>query len=87
MTEGDINPMSQALRCTATSKRTGEQCKGPAVNGWRVCRFHGAGGGHAEGPTHPTWKHGLRSRIWVEARKEINALVRETRQIERMIIG
>jgi hypothetical protein len=29
-------------RCTATSKRTREQCKAPAVQGWTICRFHGA---------------------------------------------
>ena len=44
----DDNPMSKAPmrphpRCTATSKRTGERCKGPTVKGWRVCRFHGRG--------------------------------------------
>lgn len=33
------------LRCTAKSKRTKRQCRGPAVCGWTVCRFHGARGG------------------------------------------
>ena len=33
------------LRCTAKSKRTKRQCRGPAVSGWTVCRFHGARGG------------------------------------------
>jgi hypothetical protein len=38
----------KAPRCSATSKRTRERCKAPAVRGWTVCRFHGARGG---GPT------------------------------------
>ncbi|MFD0981519.1 hypothetical protein, partial [Tropicimonas aquimaris] len=64
---------------------TGERCKSPAVNGWNVCRMHGAGGGHKAGPTHPSWKHGMRSREWVETRKYINQLARETREIDAMI--
>lgn len=73
------NPMSKAHaapRCTATSKRTGERCKGPAVKGWTVCRFHGAGGGHKAGPTHPAWKHGMRSQSAVELRKLSNRFSR-----------
>jgi hypothetical protein len=38
-------PFQKALRCSATSKRTHERCKAPAVRGWAVCRFHGARGG------------------------------------------
>lgn len=33
-----------ADRCTATT-RDGDRCKNPAVDGWNVCRMHGAGGG------------------------------------------
>ena len=32
----------KALQCRASAKRTGKPCQGPAVNGWRVCRVHGA---------------------------------------------
>lgn len=88
--KADDNPVCKAHaapRCAATSKRTGQPCKGPAVKGWRVCRFHGAGGGHKSGPSHPSWQHGMRSREWTEARAEINALVRETRELERMLCG
>jgi hypothetical protein len=84
----DDNPMSKANaapRCSAKSKRTGERCKGPAVTGWRVCRFHGAGGGHPPGKDHPSWRHGMRSREWIATRAEINDLVREAREIERMV--
>ena len=39
----------KAPRCSATSKRTRERCKAPAVRGWTVCRFHGARGGGPRG--------------------------------------
>src|SRR5262249_1332296 len=43
-----INPMQRAHaapRCKAKSKRTGKQCRAPAVRGWKVCLMHGARGG------------------------------------------
>ena len=86
--KSDDNPMSKAHaapRCTATSKRTGQRCKGPAVRGWTVCRFHGAGGGHPPGKDHPSWKHGMRAQDWIEVRKAINDMVRAEREIERLI--
>ena len=84
----DDNPMravNAAPKSTATSKQTGERCKGPAVTGWRVCRFHGAGGGHLADKNHPSWRHGMRAKEWIETRREINALVREVREIEDAI--
>ena len=84
----DDNPMSKAHaapRCTATSKRTGVRCKGPAVRGARVCRSHGAGGGHRPGRAHPSWKHGMRAREWLDERRMLNDLVREAREIEHML--
>ena len=62
-----------------------ERCNGPAVTGWTVCRFHGVGGGHPAGKAHPSWKHGLRSREWIEMRRLVNELGREARAIERMV--
>lgn len=32
------------LRCTATSKTSGERCRRCRRPGWSVCSFHGAGG-------------------------------------------
>jgi hypothetical protein len=92
----DVNPMNparavaltaanRATRCNAHSKRTGQPCRAPAMLGWRVCRFHGAGGGHKAGPSHPSWKHGMRSQEWVEMRQLVNELARETREIEALI--
>jgi len=86
----DDNPMQRAHaapRCTAHAKRTGFLCKNPAVRGWRVCRMHGAGGGHHAGQEHPSWRHGMRSREWIEVRREINEMVREAREIELLVCG
>ncbi|TCL01620.1 hypothetical protein BXY66_2936 [Shimia isoporae] len=68
MPKADTNPMCRidfmnaAPRCTATSKRTGERCKGPAVRGRTVCRFHGAGGGAPEGEENGAFRHGGRTK-------------------------
>lgn len=57
-----VQRLRDAARCHANAKRTGERCKCPAVNGWRVCRVHGAGGGAPSGTKHGGWKHGGRSK-------------------------
>lgn len=80
--KSDNTPMSKAHaapRCTAKSKRTGNRCKGPAVRGWTVCRFHGAGGGQKAGPSHPSWKHGARSGEAIRNRKRANQLAKSLR--------
>ncbi|CUH42330.1 hypothetical protein [Ruegeria atlantica] len=74
-----------APRCTATAKSTGKPCGAPAVKGWNVCRMHGAKGGHAAGPSHPSWKHGERSRESEEARKAISELIRADKKLQKMI--
>ena len=77
MKKSDANPMQRAHaapRCTARSKRSGLLCKNPAVKGWRVCRMHGAGGGHGAGEANPAYRHGMRSQEWVELRKEIGEM-------------
>ncbi|CUK08363.1 Periplasmic glucans biosynthesis protein [Shimia thalassica] len=83
--ESNVSPMNKAHaapRCTAKSKRTGERCKGPAVKGWSVCRFHGARGGHGSGKAHPAYKHGLRTRKAEESRKLVTALQRQLRDLD-----
>ncbi len=79
MTDNPVDPTERirnASRCTATSKRTGMPCQAPAVRGWRVCRLHGAGGGHKAGPSHPRWVHGERSQ---------QAFLRKA--LERLLVG
>ena len=82
MVKSDANPihpvqrLRDAPRCHATAKSTGEGCKATAVRGWRVCRMHGAGGGHGAGEANPAYKHGLRTREWVAIRRVIGELSR-----------
>src|SRR5260370_4422213 len=49
-----------APRCKAKSKRTGLRCRSPAVNGYPVCRMHGAGGGAPVGKRNGNFRHGGR---------------------------
>ncbi len=84
--KNDANPMNpvqrlrDAPRCHAMAKSTGSRCKAPAVRGWRVCRVHGAGGGQPAGKAHPGYKHGLRSREFVEMRKLVSQLGRDAKR-------
>ena len=73
-------PMHLSPRCSARSKRTGKRCRAPAVRGWRVCRFHGAGGGGPMGKRNGNYKHGLFTAEAVKMRRHISALVRASRQ-------
>lgn len=83
----DVNPISpahrlrDAPRCHAKAKSTSQPCKAPAVNGWTVCRVHGAGGGAPSGEAHPNYKHGGRSREWTTLRSMAAELVRESQEI------
>ncbi len=36
------------------------------------------------GQAHPNYKHGMRSREWVETRKAINEMAREARKLEAL---
>lgn len=62
--------MHDAPRCQATSKRSGQQCKAPAVRGKKVCRMHGARAGAPTGKRHGNYKHGVYTKEWQEARRE-----------------
>jgi hypothetical protein len=77
-------------RCTATSKRTKLQCRGPAVKGWSVCRFHGARGGPktAEGRrrcAEARTTHGRETRAIREARALKSAELAVLESIGRLI--
>lgn len=69
-----------APRCSAHSKRTGERCRAPAVRGWCVCRFHGAGGGGPKGPANGNWRGGAFTVEAIEERLVIAELIRATRE-------
>ena len=72
--------MRQALRCRATSKRSGKRCRSPAVRGYEVCRMHGAGGGAPKGNRNAL-KHGVYTPETIEKRRAIAALTKQAREL------
>jgi hypothetical protein len=64
-----------ATRCCAKSKRTGRPCQAPAVRGWRVCRFHGAGGGAPKGKHNGAFRTGLHTEEMRAMRRELWDLI------------
>ena len=70
----------KAPRCRATSKRTGQRCKAPAVRGWTVCRFHGARGGGPKGERNGMYRHGLYTTETMEERRLLRELLRESQK-------
>jgi hypothetical protein len=75
-----VYPFQTSPRCSATSKRTKERCKAPAVRGWNVCRFHGARGGAPTGRANGSYKHGLYTQKAKAARRLISDLLRQCRK-------
>ena len=68
--------MRRALRCHARSKRSGLQCRAPAVRG---CRMHGAAGGAPKGNRNAI-KHGEFAAKTLALKREIQALARMARE-------
>ena len=75
-----VYPFQKSPRCGATSKRTGDRCKAPAVLGWTVCRFHGARGGGPRGERNGMYRHGLFTKEAVEERRLLRELLRQSRK-------
>ena len=69
-----------ALRCTATSKRTRKPCQAPAVRGWTVCRFHGARGGAPKGKANGAYRHGLYTAKAADGRRRLRDLLAQVRE-------
>ncbi len=74
-------PFMDAPRCHAHSKRSGMPCGQPAMNGWKVCRFHGARGGAPRGRAHGRYRHGGRTTEAIAARREIRELIRKAMEL------
>ncbi len=75
-----VYPFQKSPRCGATSKRSGERCKAPAVRGWTVCRFHGARGGGPRGERNGMYRHGLFTKEAVEERRLLRELLRQSQK-------
>lgn len=74
-----------ARQCSAMSKRSGSRCKGPAVKGWSVCRFHGARGGAPRGIRNGRYLDGMQT---AEARADRAAgadLIKRAREMLNVI--
>jgi hypothetical protein len=80
-----VYPFQRSPRCTATSKRTRQPCMAPAVNGWTVCRFHGARGGAPNGKRNGMYRNGLHTDEAVALRREISDLQRQSRALLRQL--
>src|SRR5258706_10957837 len=76
-----LQAAGEALRCHARTKRTGLQCKGPAVNGWKVCRMHGARGGAPSGDGNGQYRHGRRTKAVLAERRETTVLLRKLNRL------
>jgi len=72
-------PYQKSPRCTATSKRTKRPCMAPAMNGWKVCRFHGAQGGAPKGKRNGNYRHGLQTTKAVAGRRLLSNLLQLSR--------
>ncbi len=79
MTDNPMHKAHAAPRCMATSKRSGQPCRAPAVNGWKVCRMHGAGGGAPTGTRNGNYRHGARTKAAINAARLIGLLTRLAR--------
>jgi hypothetical protein len=79
--------MHNSPRCHATSKRSGLRCEAPAVKGWEVCHFHGAGGGAPKGKANGAYRHGAFTAEAVAQRRAFADLIRQCRAGLQAITG
>lgn len=75
-----VDLMNAAPRCSATSKRSRQPCRAPAVKGWNVCRCHGARGGAPKGKTNGNWKHGECTNAALAERRFLTVLISQCRK-------
>ena len=74
-----IYSFQKSPRCRATSKRTRKPCQAPAVTGWKVCRFHGAGGGAPKGKRNGNYRDGLLTTEAKASRMVVSLLLKQSR--------
>jgi hypothetical protein len=77
----NTGPMLASPRCGAKT-RTGRSCKSPSVQGKKRCRMHGgAPGSGAPRGNKNALKHGLYTRGAIEERRQLRALMRQSRML------
>ena len=73
--------MLASPRCGAKT-RSGGPCRSPAVSGKKRCRMHGgAPGSGAPQENQNAFKHGLFTEHAIEERKQVQALLRQSRKL------
>jgi glucans biosynthesis protein len=82
----DTIRLNASPRCRAKSKRSGQPCKAPAVNGYRVCRMHGARGGAPSGKKNGAYKHGARSAEAIALMRRANMWGRLLKRLPRVTV-
>jgi hypothetical protein len=75
----------QAPRCRARCKHSKRPCKGPAVNGRRVCRMHGGKGGAPNGERNGNYRHGRHTQAAAAERRELARGRAELRALMRAV--
>ncbi len=74
-----VNPMQrahEAPRCGAKTRR-GTSCQSPMVRGRKRCRMHGgAYGSGAPKGNRNAWKHGFRSKEYLEEKRRGREIIR-----------
>jgi hypothetical protein len=81
----NTGPMLSSRRCGAKT-RSGKPCKSPAVRGKRRCRMHGgAPGSGAPRGNKNALKHGRHTREAFEERRQLQALLRQSRMLIQKI--
>jgi uncharacterized protein YjcR len=75
----NTDPMLSSLRCGAKT-RSSKPCRSPAVCGKKRCRMHGgAPGSGAPRGNKNALKHGLYTREAIDERRQLRALMRQSR--------
>jgi hypothetical protein len=81
----NTSPMLSSPRCGAKT-RSGKPCMSPAVSGKRRCRMHGgAPGSGAPRGNKNALKHGLHTRKAIEERRQLRALMWQSRMLIQKI--
>ena len=89
MNDNPMHPaqrLQDAPRCTAMAKSTRTICQAPAVNGWSVCRMHGARGGAASGSANGRWTGGGRTQDLERLRRAVASVARLARDLANTVV-
>ncbi|OQA83982.1 MAG: hypothetical protein BWY28_03065 [bacterium ADurb.Bin236] len=73
-----FKPLNENIQqCTATSRSTGRRCENPAVNGYTVCRLHGAHKKRSPNDPPKKTKSGRHSNVIQKYKNKLNKTAEE----------